>query len=67
MSSPTHSAFQPGMDGVIIARFVFPEHDGKAPVIYFVSPSGFVKPRIYQTNACHHYNPRYDAKAIGGG
>src|SRR5262249_42144472 len=31
MSSPTHSAFHPGMVGTIMARFVLPHEDGNAP------------------------------------
>ena len=48
MSSPTHSTFQPGKDGTIIARFVFPQADGKAAAMYFFSPAGFVMPKIYR-------------------
>ena len=33
MSSPTHSAVQPGMVGTSIARFVFPHADGNAPAM----------------------------------
>jgi hypothetical protein len=33
MSSPTVSAFQPGMVGMIMARLVLPQADGKAPAM----------------------------------
>ncbi len=33
MSSPTVSAFQPGIDGISIARFVLPHADGNAAVM----------------------------------
>ena len=38
MSSPTHSAFQPGMVGFIMARFVLPHALGKAAATYFLWP-----------------------------
>ena len=34
MSSPIVSTFQPGIVGIIIARFVFPQAEGNAPVMY---------------------------------
>src|SRR5213080_4997604 len=40
MSSPTVSTCQPGSVGISIARFVFPQAEGKAPQMYLVSPSG---------------------------
>lgn len=46
MSSPTHSTFQPGSVGFIIARLVFPQALGKAAAKYFFWPSGLVTPRI---------------------
>src|SRR5436190_18013357 len=42
MSSPTVSTFQPGSVGMSIARFVFPDADGKAPDTYLTFPSGDV-------------------------
>ena len=42
MSSPMVSTFQPGIVGIIIARFVLPQAEGKAPVRYLVSPAGEV-------------------------
>ena len=46
ISSPTHSTLYPGMVGSIIARFVLPHADGKAAAMYFLTPWGFVMPRI---------------------
>src|SRR3954466_755668 len=46
MSSPTVSTVQPSRDGMSIARLVLPHADGKAPVTYFVAPSGDVNLRI---------------------
>ncbi len=40
ISSPTVSTFHPGIDGVNIARFVFPQALGKAAATYFFSPWG---------------------------
>jgi hypothetical protein len=51
MSSPTVSAFQPSRVGISIARFVFPEADGKAPVTYLTLPSGEVSLRISMCSA----------------
>lgn len=48
MSSPTHSAFQPGSVGFIMARLVFPQALGKAAAKYFFRPSGLVTPRIWR-------------------
>src|SRR3954454_13211888 len=42
MSSPIFSAVQPSRVGTSIDRFVLPHALGKAPVMYFVSPSGDV-------------------------
>src|SRR5947209_15125946 len=51
MSSPTVSTFQPGRVGTSIARLVLPHADGKAPVMYLVSPSGDVSLRISMCSA----------------
>ena len=51
MSSPTVSTFQPGMVGINIARFVLPQADGNAPVMYFTLPSGFVSLRMSMCSA----------------
>src|ERR687891_1456791 len=40
MSSPIVSARQPSRVGMSIARLVFPEADGNAPVTYLTSPAG---------------------------
>lgn len=46
ISSPTHSTFQPGSVGFIMARLVFPQALGKAAAMYRFTPWGFVIPRI---------------------
>eukprot|EP01139_Manchomonas_bermudensis_P004785 Amastigsp_a174349_697.p3 type:complete len:235 gc:universal Amastigsp_a174349_697:508-1212(+) len=51
MSSPTHSSFQPGSDGSIIARFVLPHADGNAAAKYFLTPCGEVRPRMSMCSA----------------
>src|SRR5262249_21360653 len=51
MSSPTVSTFQPGMVGISMARFVFPQADGNAPVMYFTVPEGLVSLRISMCSA----------------
>ena len=51
MSSPTVSAFQPGMVGCSMARFVLPHADGNAAAMYFDSPSGLVSLRISMCSA----------------
>ena len=51
MSSPTVSAFQPGSVGMSMARLVLPQADGKAPEMYFDSPSGLVSFRISMCSA----------------
>ena len=51
MSSPIVSAFQPSRVGTSIARFVFPDADGKAPATYFTVPSGEVSLRISMCSA----------------
>ena len=51
MSSPIVSAFQPSSVGMSIERFVLPHALGKAPVMYFVSPSGEVSLRISMCSA----------------
>ena len=51
MSSPTVSTFQSGRVGTSIARLVLPQADGKAPVMYFTSPSGEVSLRISMCSA----------------
>ena len=40
MSSPIVSTVQPSSVGISIARFVFPQALGNAPVMYLTSPSG---------------------------
>ena len=40
MSSPMVSAFQPGIVGTNIARFVLPQAEGNAAAMYFDAPSG---------------------------
>src|ERR1700756_4189810 len=42
MSSPTVSTFQPRMVGISMARFVLPQAEGNAPVMYFTWPDGLV-------------------------
>ena len=51
MSSPSVSAFQPGMLGSIIARFVLPQALGNAAAMNFDSPSGFVSLRMSMCSA----------------
>src|SRR3954469_19058969 len=51
MSSPTVSAVQPSRVGISMARLVFPEADGKAPVTYLTFPSGEVSLRISMCSA----------------
>jgi hypothetical protein len=51
MSSPIVSAFQPGIVGTSMARFVLPHADGNAPAMYFASPSGLVSFRISMCSA----------------
>src|SRR4051794_38992964 len=51
MSSPIVSAVQPSMVGTSIDRLVLPHALGKAPVMYFVSPSGDVSFRISMCSA----------------
>src|SRR5712692_3068660 len=53
MSSPIVSTFQPGKVGTSIARLVLPHADGKAPVMYRVSPSGDVNFTISMCSAIH--------------
>jgi hypothetical protein len=53
MSSPTVSAVQPSRVGISIARLVFPDADGKAPVTYLTSPVGEVSFRINMCSASH--------------
>ena len=38
ISSPTHSTLYPGIVGVIMAKFVFPQALGKAAAMYFLTP-----------------------------
>ncbi len=54
MSSPIVSTVQPSSVGMSIARFVFPHALGKAPVMYFTSPSGEVSLR---TSMCSAIQP----------
>ena len=43
--------FHPGTVGVNMARFVFPQADGKAATIYFLIPCGLVIPNISMCSA----------------
>ena len=54
MSSPIVSAFQPGMVGTSIARFVFPHADGNAAAMYLNAPAGFVS---FKINMCSASQP----------
>src|SRR5215472_4253293 len=54
MSSPTVSTFQPGMEGISIAKFVLPQAEGKAPVKYFISPAGLI---ILSISICSAIQP----------
>ncbi len=51
MSSPTVSAFQPGIDGMSIARLVLPHDDGNAAVMKCTLPAGEVSLRISMCSA----------------
>src|SRR5215470_15995956 len=51
MSSPMVSAFQPLIVGWIMARFVLPHAEGKAPAMYLGSPDGGVSLRISMCSA----------------
>src|ERR671923_46564 len=51
MSSPMVSAFQPSRVGTSIARFVFPDADGKAPAKYLTAPCGEVSLRMSMCSA----------------
>src|SRR5215467_13698565 len=51
MSSPMVSTFQPGTVEMSIARFVFPQADGNAPVTYFTSAWGLVNLRMSMCSA----------------
>ena len=51
MSSPMHSAFQPGIVGLSMARLVLPQAEGKAAATYFTTPSGFVSLRMSMCSA----------------
>src|SRR6185369_12979293 len=51
MSSPMVSAFQPGIVGCSMARFVLPHALGKAAATYFDFPSGFVSFKISMCSA----------------
>src|SRR5947209_5164914 len=53
MSSPIVSTFQPGRVGINIDRLVLPQALGKAPAMYFDSPSGEVILRISMCSASH--------------
>src|SRR5215471_11443648 len=46
ISSPMVSTFQPGTVEISIARLVFPQADGNAPVMYLISPWGLVNLRM---------------------
>ena len=51
MSSPIVSTFQPGIVGISIDKFVLPQAEGKAPVIYFTWPDGLMSFRISMCSA----------------
>ena len=51
MSSPMVSAFQPGMVGCSMARFVLPHADGNAAATYRGDPDGGVSLRISMCSA----------------
>jgi len=51
MSSPIVSTLHPGTVGIIIARLVLPQAEGKAPAMYFTVPSGEVSLRISMCSA----------------
>ena len=51
MSSPTVSAFQPGMVGWSIARLVLPQALGKPAAMYLTTPSGLVSLRMSMCSA----------------
>src|SRR5215831_19805059 len=51
ISSPIVSTFQPGTVEINIARFVLPQAEGNAPVMYFALPSGFVNFRMSMCSA----------------
>ena len=53
MSSPMVSAFQPGIVGTSIARFVLPQADGNAAAMYFEEPSGLVSFKMSMCSASH--------------
>ena len=61
MSSPTVSTFQPGIVGISMAKFVFPQADGKAPVTYLTFPSGFVSLRM---SMCSASQPSLRARTV---
>src|SRR3954467_14886546 len=54
MSSPTVSAFQPGIVGLSMAKLVLPHADGNAAAMYFDSPAGFV---IFRISMCSANQP----------
>src|SRR5271170_1695672 len=54
MSSPMVSTFQPGIVGIIIDKFVLPQAEGNAPVMYFTRPDGLISFRI---NMCSAIQP----------
>src|SRR3954469_1265166 len=51
MSSPTVSAFHPGIVGLSMARLVLPHAEGNAAAMYFDSPAGLVSLRISMCSA----------------
>jgi len=51
MSSPRHSAFQPLIVGMIMARFVLPQAEGKAAVMWYCLPSGLISRRMSMCSA----------------
>ena|SRR5437868_6337264 len=54
MSSPIVSTFHPGMVGISIDKFVFPQAEGKAPVMYFTCPDGLL---IFKMSMCSAIQP----------
>src|SRR5258708_9198779 len=51
MSSPMVSTFHPGRVGIIIDKFVLPQAEGKAPVMYLAWPVGLINLRMSMCSA----------------
>src|SRR5215472_7021080 len=51
MSSPMVSTLHPGIVGISMERFVFPQADGNAPVMYFTWPEGEIILRMSMCSA----------------